>query len=244
MMFGDVKIVFRKEFNAYFRNKMIFLLMFVYTTISWGVFFYASDAMVNTTENLYQFFYVQPFLMMFTIPAITMRIWADEYKNNTLEITLSLPVKLSAIIVGKFLAVWSVAGLMLAVSVPGWIVLANILELANFWILLNYVSLFLVGGSLCALGLMAASICYNALGAFLIGMALCLSVVWLPIGKWLIYFMPENMPLIGFVNMFGFMEQYLILVSGQINMASVLLFVLIVSFALIVSDVVVKYKRN
>lgn len=243
-MYDDIQLIFRKELHAYFRSKVMFLLTIIYNIMAWGVFFYFSDAKYNTAENLYQFFYIQPFLMIFIIPAISMKIWADEYKNNTLEITLSLPVKYEAIILGKFLTIWVVTGIVLVTSMPVWGVLAGMLDLANIWIFFNYMWTFLSAASLAALGMMAASICYNALGAFLCGMAFCCVAVWLPLGKWLIELMPDNLPLLGVVNMFSFMEQYVALVFGQVSFASLLYFVLLTIAALIVSDLVVKYKRN
>ena len=243
-MLKKLKICFTKEFNFYFQSKMAYLLFFIYTAMTTSIMFYTSDFYSNTTANFYQFFKLQPGVMAMIIPAITMRLWADEYRNNTLEILLTQPVSYLVIVLGKFFAAWSIVGIMFVFSMGVWGATSFVVEMDSSWILINYALAMLMSGVLCAVSMLVASLCYNMIGAFLLGCVTCSMVISVSF-RWLVdKLVPDNAIFMKVVNAFNFSMQYNDIIAGQINISSILYFGLIIVFGLVLSVVALDYKRS
>ena len=240
----DVLTFFYKDFKFYFQSKMIYLLLLIYVAMCGSITLFATDFLVNTQENMIQFFKFQPGILALIIPAVTMRLWADEYKQNTLEVILVQPVSYLCIVLGKFLAAWAIIGVMLTASMPIWWCVAGLVEIDNSIVLANYFVVLILAGSLCALSFFVASLCYNILGAFLLGLVACSMLISVSF-KWLIdKLIPDNAILMKVVNSFNFSMQYNDMISGQINISSICYFVLIIVFSLSLSVAAINYKRN
>ena len=240
----DILTFFYKDFKFYFQTKMMYLLLFIYVALCGSVTFYTSDFFANTTVNMYQFFKFQPGVWALIIPAITMRSWADEYKQNTLEVILAQPVSHVCVVLGKFLASWAVIGIMLVASMPIWWTVDLLTNVEAPIVLGNYFVVFTMSGSLCAISFLVASLCYNVLGAFLVGLITCSAVISVSF-KWLVdKLVPDSAIFMKLTNAFNFSLQYNDMISGQINLSSILYFMLIIVFSLVFSIVAVNYKRN
>ena len=240
---NDILTFFYKDFKFYFQSKMIYLLLAIYVAMCGSITLYASDFFANTYPNMFQFFRFQPGILALIIPAVTMRLWADEYKQNTLEVVFSQPVSYRDIVLGKFFAAWAIIGIMLLASMPIWWLSSLIVDMENGIILVNYIVVFLVAGSLCALSFLVSSLCYNMLGAFLLGMVVCSTAISVSF-KWLVdKIVPDNAILMNLVNSFNFSLQYNNLIDGQISISSIIYFFLIIGFALMLSVEAVNYKR-
>ena len=243
-MKNDILTFFYKDFKFYFQSKMIYLLMFIYVAMCSAITLYASDFFVHTQPDFYQFFKFQPGVLALIIPAVTMRLWADEYKQNTLEVILAQPVKYRDIVLGKFFASWIVISIMIIASMPLWWCVALMIDLNNGIILANYIMVILIAGSLCSLSFLVASLSYNMLGAFLSGLVVCSMVISVSF-KWMVEkLVPDNVIFMKLVNAFNFSLQYNDIISGQINISSLLYFGLLIVLALFLSVMAVDYKRN
>lgn len=244
-MFRDIMTCFGKEFNFYFRSKMIYLLLFVYSAMSAGFTFYLSDFYQETTINLYQFFKYQPAIMALIVPVLAMRLWADEYRHNTLEVLLAQPIHPAAFVIGKFSAVWAVSGLMLIMSWSMWLIVALIVPLDNVWVLANYLITFMAAGVLCALSSAAAAFCYNMLGAFLVSFAICLVVTTADFGSWLSKLSgADSWQVLQFVKAFDFAGIFNDMIMGQVGLSGMVYFVVLIAAALGISIVAADYKRS
>ena len=243
-MMKNLAICWGKEFKFYFQSKMIYLAVLVYASISATLTLYGSDFYNVTTINMSQFFLYQPGVLATIVPVLTMRLWADEYKNNTLEVLLSQPISIWSVVGGKFLAAWSVAVIMILSSVGIWIVVSLMVDLDNGWIAINYLITFLVAGSLCALVSAVAAFCYNTFAAFLGAMALCMFVVLVDFSSWIDELLPNNVMLGNLAKSFDFKWQFDNLIAGQIGVAGILYFVIVIAAALWTSLIAVEYKRR
>lgn len=244
-MLRDIMTCWGKDFNFYFRSKMVYVLLLVYLAMSVGFTFYVSNFYSETTINLYQFFKYQPAIWALIVPALTMRLWADEYRHNTLEILLVQPISNAAIVIGKFLAVWAICGLMIVVNFGVWFVVGLIVPLDNFWVLINYSVTFLAVGSLCAVSAATAAFCYNILGAFLVSLAICMVITMADFSSWLSRFSDENSwQWLQFVKAFDFAKQFDNMIMGRIDAAEVVYFVLLMFAGVGISMVATEYKRN
>ena len=243
-MIKDIMTCASKEFWFYFQSKMIYLVVFVYAAISAGLLFYGTDFYSNTSENMAQFFIYQPGILATIIPVLTMRLWADEYKYNTLEIILTQPIKIAALVWGKFLAAWSISMIMILSSVGMWAIIAQMVSLDNKWILLNYLATFFMAGSLCALSTMAATFCYNAIAAFLTAMGLCVLFVMANPGTWLLKIMAADILPEELARACDFRWQFENMIMGEISLAALVYFGLLIAASLLISLIAVEYKRR
>jgi hypothetical protein len=120
-MLHNVWVVAKREFAAYFATPIatVFLVIFVALT---GVFaFYVGGFFERGQAELSPFFLYHPWLYLILVPAIGMRLWAEERKSGTIELLMTLPISPWEAILGKFLAAWAFVGLALVLTFPMWI---------------------------------------------------------------------------------------------------------------------------
>ena len=165
--------VFLRELTGYFVTPLayvfivIFLLLAAIFTFSLGGFFEGNQA------DLRAFFNFHPWLYLFLIPAISMRLWAEERKTGTVELLLTLPIPLWAAVIGKFLAAWCFAGLALVLTFPMWITVNYLGEPDNGVIFAQYVGSFLMAGGFLAIGSVISSLTRSQVIAFVVTVVLC-----------------------------------------------------------------------
>ena len=140
--------------------------MFLFAT---GAFtFYVGDFFRVGRADLQTFFFYHPWLYLFLIPAISMRLWAEERKTGTLELLLTLPVPLWSAILGKYLAAWVFAGIALVLTFPIWISVNFLGDPDNGVILASYVGSFLMAGAYLAIGSAMSALTASAAMASLV----------------------------------------------------------------------------
>ena len=154
MISKSTKNLFIKEFTNYFRTPLgyVFLVIFLfgigYLTFEpgRGSFFYIREASMNS------FFRYIPWMFLFLVPAVSMRLWADERKSGTIELLLTMPITVKEAVIGKFLASWAFLGIALLGTLP---MVFTVIYLGNpdlGIIFLGYVASFAMGGVFLAVG--------------------------------------------------------------------------------------------
>ncbi len=241
---NNMIVFFLKEFKSFFQNKMIYVLLPIYLVINFTTVIYFSDFLSVASSSMQQFFLLQPRIFLIFVPALTMRIWVEEYKNNTWEILLSQPISIAAAVIGKFLAVWAVTGIMLLSSTVLWGITAWFVGCDNVWVLTNYLMTFLIIGIMCAVSAWAGALCFNYVGAFLLSWAF-LAILFAVNFDNLI-----NKIMAVFVDNFNarvfsdFAEIAASLVSGEIKTAFIFYAIALIAAALWANVVAVEYKRS
>lgn len=158
----------RRELAGYFATPLayVFIIVFLFLT---GIFtFYVGNFFDRGEADLVPFFSFHPWLYLFLIPAIAMRLWAEERKAGTIELLLTLPVPLGAAIVGKFLAAWAFTGIALALTVPMWLTVNYLGQPDNGVILAGYIGSFLMAGAYLAVGSCLSAVTRNQVVAFVL----------------------------------------------------------------------------
>lgn len=243
-MLNDIMICFYKDLKFYFASRMIYLILAVYMLMITSFTCFGSGFYTTTEVNLQSFFLYQPVVLAMVIPGLTMRSFADEYRNRTLEIILSQPISRTAIVMGKFLAVWAVCGIMLLSSMIVWGILAFMLPLDNLWIALSYPVAFLVAGTLCAAALWGASFSYNFAAAFILGISICSILLNFNFG-WIAEMISSSSLLgIRVAKSFSFLKQYAEIISGQLRLSSLLYFISISAGFITLTIINLEYKRR
>lgn len=165
----SLRAAWRREISAYFATPLAYVFIAIFLLVL-GIFTWdLSDFFDTGTADLAPFFYWHPWLFMLFMPALAMRLWADEASQGTAELLLSLPVNLPGLVLGKLFAAWTVAGLALVLTLPWWITV-NILGPAdNAAIALTYVMSFIMAGAYLSIGAAVSALTRSAVLAFVIG---------------------------------------------------------------------------
>jgi len=169
----NVLIIFRRELAAYFATPVayvfivIFLVLAGYMTFVLGRFYEVGQA------DLDGFFGFHPWLYLFLVPAISMRLWAEERKTGSIELLMTLPVTTAEAVIGKFLAAWCFCGIALALTFPVWLTVNYLGSPDNGVILAAYVGSFLMAGAFLAIGACISATTRNQVIAFVITVVVC-----------------------------------------------------------------------
>lgn len=178
----------KREFGSYFNSPIAYIVISVFLLLS-GWFFFTPLFLIGRS-TLRGFFSFTPILFIMFIPAITMRLIAEEVKTGTLEWLTSMPLRDLEIVLGKFLAALGFIAVALAMTLPYPMSVAMIGALDWGPVIGGYVGLLLLAGALIAVGLFASSLTENQIVAFIIGVTLCFTFYML---DKVTFFLPEQL---------------------------------------------------
>jgi ABC-2 type transport system permease protein len=165
--------VFQREFKSYFATPIAFVFLIIFL-FAMGVFtFYIGNFYDSGVADLSSFFNFHPWLYLFLMPALAMRLWAEERRSGTIELLLTLPMPLWATVLGKYLAAWAFAGLALLLTFPIWITVNYLGNPDNGVIFASYIGSFLMAGAYLAIGTAVSSATSNQVIAFVISVVIC-----------------------------------------------------------------------
>lgn len=165
-------LVLRREFRSFFLSPIAYIVIGVFLIVT-GWFFF-TPFFLNNRADLRDFFSLLPLILSFVVPAITMRLFSDEYRTGTYEITRTLPLSLLAVVTGKFIAALVFVALMLLPTVSYAIFVTTLGNLDWGPVVGGYAGALLLGATYCAIGIFASSLSKNQIVAYVIGIALCL----------------------------------------------------------------------
>lgn len=166
--------VFRRELAAYFVTPLAYVFIFIFLVLSGATTFFLGNFFERGQADLAPFFGFHPWLYLLLVPAIAMRLWADERKTGTVELLLTLPVSVGQAVVGKFLAAWAFAGIALALTFPMWITVNYLGSPDNGVILTSYIGSFVMAGAYLAIGACFSALSKNQVIAFVLAAVVCL----------------------------------------------------------------------
>jgi len=162
-----VLTIFKKEFKAYFLSPIAYVVITVYLVVT-NFLFFQGFFLINQAE-MRGYFGLLPWIFLFFIPAVTMRIWAEEKKVKTLELLLTWPLRDTEVVLGKFLACFAFLGVAVLLSVTVPITVAFLGNPDPGPIIGGYIGSLLMGGAYLAIGLWVSSLTENQIVAFILG---------------------------------------------------------------------------
>ena len=140
----------RRELAAYFSTPLAYVFMVAFVAGSGAATFFLGGFMERRQADLTPFFDFQPFLFLVLVPAVGMRLWAEERRQGTIELLMTLPITPWQAVMGKFLAAWLFIGANLALTFPIWITVDYLGEPDHGVIIASYLASFLMAGALMA----------------------------------------------------------------------------------------------
>ena len=166
--------ILKRELAGYFATPVAYVFIVIFLVLSSVFTFYVGAFFEDGQADLRSFFGWLPWLYLFLIPAISMRLWAEERRSGTIELLMTLPITLPQMILGKFLAAWAFAGISLLLTFPLWVTVSYLGDPDNGMILAGYAGSFLVAGGFLAIGSCVSAVTKNQVIAFIVSVVLCL----------------------------------------------------------------------
>ncbi len=165
--------IFRRELTGYFVTPVAYVFLVIFLALMGALTFYFGGFYERGQADLGPFFGLHPWLYAFLVPALAMRLWAEERDTGTIELLLTLPVTTAQAVIGKFLAAWAFVLFALMLTAPMWWTVNYLGEPDNGVILAAYIgSAFMAGGFL-AIGSFVSALTRSQVVAFVIGFVLC-----------------------------------------------------------------------
>jgi ABC-2 type transport system permease protein len=170
---SPVLAVFRRELRSYFATPLAYVFIVIFLVLA-GVFtFQVGGFFERGQADLQAFFRWHPWLYLILIPAISMRVWAEERNSGSIELLMTLPLTLVQAVIGKFLAAWIFAGIALALTFPVWLTVNYLGNPDNGAILAAYIGSFLMAGGFLAIGTCLSAATRNQVIAFITAALVC-----------------------------------------------------------------------
>lgn len=234
----------KRELTGYFASPVAFVFIVIFLLLSGFFSFMVSGFFERGQASLETFFVWHPWLYLFLVPAVGMRMWSEERRLGTIELLLTMPVTPWQAILGKFLASWVVVGLALGLTFPVWITVNYLGAPDNGVILAGYIGSFLMGGAYLAITAMTSAMTRNQVVAFIVSVVLSLFLIlagFPPVTNMLIHWAKPWM--IEAIAAFSVMTHFESLQKGVLDSRDILYFLSVIGFSLFTTGVIVRTHR-
>ncbi len=232
----SISTVFKREFQSYFYSPIAYIIMTIFLVIT-GWFFFSTFFLAGRAD-MRDFFGLLPLILAFTIPAITMRVFAEEYRSGSFEILATLPLNKWEIVIGKYLASHLLTIVMMAPTVIYAISISSVGSLDWGPVFGGYLGAILLSGAFTAIGIFSSSLTHNQIVAFIISVSICF---FLTIIDNMLILIPGF--LIGFFQYLGTGYHFSSIAKGVIDSRDIVYFLSLIFIALYSSYLVNMEKR-
>ena len=241
---NNTVIVLCREMTGYFATPLAYVFIVIFLALSGALTFFAGGFFESDQASLIPFFNFHPWLYLILIPAISMRLWAEERRTGTIELLMTLPVTLTAIVLGKFFAAWAFAGVALAMTFPIWITVNYLGEPDNGVIFAAYCGSFLMAGGFLAVGSFVSALTKNQVIAFVVSAAACFLFIAFGTSV-VINAMTDWAPgwLIDFVRSLSFIDHYSAIARGKLDVRDAVYFISVIVLFLFLNGVAVERSK-
>ena len=242
---NNIRAIFKRELYGYFSTPVayVFIVIFLFMT---GIFtFYIGSFYERNQADLEPFFRFHPWLYLFLIPAISMRLWSEERKSGTLELLMTLPVSVTEAVIGKFLAAWSFSGIALVLTFPMWITVAYLGEPDHTVIIASYIASFFMAGGYLAIGSCISATTRNQVIAFVISVVICFLFILSGFPLVVNFFQPwAPQFLVDAIASMSFLTHFESIRKGVIDLRDIVYFAVLIGFWLYATVVTIETRKS
>jgi ABC-2 type transport system permease protein len=237
-------IVAKREFFSYFATPIatVFLVIFVALTAAFA--FYFGNFFERGQADLSTFFIYHPWIYLLLVPAIGMRLWAEERKSGTIELLMTLPISPWEAILGKFAAAWAFIGLALALTFPMWITVNYLGSPDNGVIFASYFGSWLMAGAYLAVASCISALTKNQVIAFVVSATVCFLLVMSghePVQYLFRAWAPDW--LISAIASLSFLSHFESITKGILDLPSIVFYLSLIAFALFVNKIIIEQSK-
>ena len=243
-MSSNVGILFRRELASYFATPVAYVFTLIFLVLAGLFTFYFGNFYNRGQADLMPFFMYHPFLYLFLVPAVSMRMWAEERKSGSIELLMTLPVTMLEAVLGKFLAAWAFIGIALAMTFPIWITVNYLGDPDNGTIVAAYIGSFLMAGAFLAVGACVSAMTRNQVVAFILTIVICFLLLFAGFPLVLDAFgtvLPQV--LVDAIASISIWTHFDSIAKGVFDLRDLLYFLLMIGFWLYANAVVIDLKK-
>jgi ABC-2 type transport system permease protein len=237
-------IIARREFAAYFSTPLATVFLIIFIALTGAFAFYVGAFFERGQADLAPFFQYHPWLYLLLVPAVAMRLWAEERKTGTIELLMTLPISPWEAILGKFLAAWAFIGVALLLTMPMWITVNVLGNPDNGVILAGYIGSFLMAGAFLAIGSAVSALTRNQVIAFIVASTVCfllvmsgLELVLNVLRAWTPGFVVQA------VSSMSFLSHFDRITKGFLSLSGLVFYFSLIAFALFTNRILVELKK-
>ena len=241
----NVGIIMRRELGSYFATPLAYVFILIFLLLASSFTFYLGGLYERGQADLNPFFSFHPWLYLFLIPALSMRLWAEERKSGTIELLMTQPITLWQAVLGKFFAAWIFAGLALALTFPLWLTVNYLGNPDNGAILAAYAGSLLLAAGFLAIGSFMSAVTRNQVVAFILAVVTCFAfllagypIVLDAFRAWLPATFVEAIASLSFLTHFDSIQK------GVLDLTDLLYFAMLIAYFLIATAVVLDVRKS
>lgn len=240
----NVITIIKRELNSYFATPVAYVFIVIFLVMSGALTFYLGNFYERGQADLIPFFQFHPWLYLFLVPAIAMRLWAEERKTGSIELLMTLPISIGQSVIGKYLAAWMFIGIALMLTFPIWITVNYLGNPDNGVILAAYLGSFLMAGGFLAIGSCISATTKNQVIAFIITVVICF--LFLLAGSSLVLnffkvWIPQS--IVDAISSLSFLTHYVSISKGVIDLRDIIYFFSLIGFWLYANTLIVDLKK-
>jgi ABC-2 type transport system permease protein len=236
--------IFKREFAAYFSTPLATVFLIIFVALTGAFAFYVGGFFERGQADLATFFQYHPWLYLLLVPAVAMRLWAEERKSGTIELLMTLPISPWEAILGKFLAAWAFIGVALIATFPMWITINVLGDPDNGVVLASYFGSFLMAGAFLAIGSCISALTKNQVIAFIVASTICFLLVMSGLELVLNVLRPWAPEfLISAITSMSFLTHFDRITKGVVQLPSLVFYVSLIAFALFANKIIVEMKK-
>lgn len=240
----NTKGIIKRELAGYFGSPVAYVFLVIFLVLCGFFTFYVSHFYEQEQADLRAFFEWHPWIFLFLVPAVGMRLWADERRTGTIELILTLPVTLPEVVVGKFIAAWLFIGLGLFLTFPLVLTVGYLGDPDLGAVFCAYLGSFLLAGAYLSVGSMTSSMTRNQVISFILSVIICLFLVlagWPPVIEILSGWSP--LWLVDVISGFSFMPHFQSMERGVLDLRDILYYISVIFFMLFSNGVVLQNRK-
>ena len=239
-----ITTVCKRELRSYFATPVAYVFIVIFLVLSSAFTFYLGNFYERGQADLLPFFSFLPWLYLFLVPAVSMRLWSEERKSGTIELLLTLPITMWQAVMGKFLAAWLFIGIALALTFPLWITVNYLGDPDNGVIFASYLGAWLMAGAFLAIGSCISAATRNQVVAFILTVVACFLLVMAGFPLVLDAFRSwAPQMLVDAIASLSFLTHFSSISKGVIDLRDLLYFILMIGFWLYASAIVIDLKK-
>ncbi len=239
----NVLIIAGRELTAYFATPVATVFIVIFLVLEGTLTFNLGNFFDRAQADLNPFFNFLPWVFLLLVPAITMRLWAEERRLGTIEMLLTLPITQTQAVVGKFIAAWAFCAIALALTFPIVLTVRYLGDPDMGVIVSGYLGALLIAGAFLSVGSAMSALTRNQVIAFVLGVAVCFifAAASYPL---VTDFLNRNTPVMADIaRRFAIVDRYQDFTRGIVSLRDLVFFTTFIGFWLFLTTVLVDQRK-
>ena len=240
----NVGIIMRRELASYFATPLAYIFIFIFLLVANAFTFYIGGFYERGQADLDSFFGFHPWLYLFLIPALCMKLWSEERNSGTIELLMTQPVTLWEAVLGKYLAAWIFTALAVALTFPLWITVNYLGSPDNGAIFAAYIGSLLLAGGFLAVGSCMSALTRNQVVAFILGVVVCF--IFLVAGLQMVLDVFRSwapQALVDAIASLSFLTHFESIQKGVIDIRDLLYFGMLIALFLLATSIAIELRK-